>query len=93
MPELIDREKLLHELCGMCCAGEKYKCRNPWGECDEATLIKKQPTIEAEPVLHGSWHYNLPNAIFVCSECKMMYRDNPKFCPRCGAKMDGGAEQ
>lgn len=47
------------------------------------------PTIEAQPVRNGRWQYDLPNAIFVCSECKMMYRDNPNFCPRCGAKMDG----
>lgn len=56
-------------------------------------LIAKQPTIEAEPVRHGNWNYDCPNAIFVCSECLMMYRDNPNYCPRCGAKMDVGADK
>lgn len=55
-------------------------------------MIDYQPTIEAEPVRHGHWLYDLPNAIFVCSECLKMYRDNPNYCPRCGAKMDGGAD-
>ena len=97
MLEMIDRETLLHELCGMCCAGDKYKCRNPWGECDEVTLIKKQPTIKPEVqhgrwIVHTTWHGMFGLVHSECSECKFDRNGDLsswKFCPRCGARMDG----
>ena len=64
---------------------------------DEMTRMIAEKLIAAFPrtaeftaVKHGHWLYDLPNAIYTCSECLMMYRDNPHYCPRCGAKMDGG---
>lgn len=66
-------------------------CPRASGKKGVLACIDEQPTIEPE-VRHGQWQYDLPNAIFVCSECLMMYRDNPNFCPRCGAKMDGGED-
>ena len=50
-------------------------------------LIKKQPTIDAEPVRHGKW-------LWVdgvrCSECnyKLQTTGLPSYCPNCGARMD-----
>ena len=71
-------------------------------------MIDDFPTIEAVPVRHGRWiecdwkhleHGMLesePNAGLCCSNCrtgfqkkKMTYK---QYCPACGARMDGGAE-
>ena len=63
-------------------------------------IINDAPTIEAVPVKHGRW---ISKGIWIeCSNCKKaLIRDNiegaaiyenglPEYCPRCGAKMDGG---
>ena len=53
-------------------------------------------TIEAEPVRHGRWETNSdrPDSL-ICSICKCgfdMWKHDPhKYCPNCGAKMNGGA--
>jgi len=67
-------------------------------------LIAKQPTIEAEPVRHGRWvsekvrkpnwkgvehDYFQPNS---CSVCHTGFSVRTNFCPNCGARIDGGAE-
>ena len=65
-------------------------------------LIKQQPTIEAEPVVHGEWDdranpqwpaYDIRH----CSVCgwnipktKLRNKDaNWNYCPNCGANMKG----
>ena len=73
--------------------------------CIDISDIEKTPTIEAEPVKHGRWERigikgqkGLP--IYpCCSACGMVsaaYRSEweglrgPwKYCPNCGARMDG----
>lgn len=67
--------------------------------------IKDAPTVDAVPVKHGRWeqvfeertihgsHCSAPN--FRCSACKKWWFHNGecvkwmKYCPECGAKMDG----
>ena len=62
-------------------------------------FIKKQPTIEAEPVKHGRW-IGAPlcgNDNCRCSACGSWHNIHAnlhgeimqKYCPNCGAKMDG----
>ena len=64
--------------------------------------VDNAPTV-AEPVRHGEWENvdRMCSAIFYrCSCCKGvvdisggMFEDNYyNYCPHCGAKMDGGAE-
>ena len=63
--------------------------------------IDNAPTIEAEPVRHGRWVLldECYNEGVYCSVCqKKVYKKcyanqkiKSKFCPHCGAKMDGGA--
>lgn len=65
------------------------------------------PTIEAEPVRHGQWKWadGYVGTTAECSVCglsPMGFYSLPmdqigrlpeyKYCPRCGARMDGGAE-
>ena len=63
--------------------------------------LKKAPTIEAKPVVHGRW-IGKPicgNDNCRCSECGSWHHIHAnlrgevmqKYCPNCGAKMDGGA--
>lgn len=63
-----------------------------------AMAVENAPTVDAEPVCHGRWlkhGYSCP-----CSNCgyDLGYSGTPmeltlaffKYCPNCGAKMDGG---
>lgn len=65
-------------------------------------VIDDAPTIDAEPVKHGRW---ISKGFWIeCSNCKKtLIRDNieitavfenglPTYCPHCGAKMDGDAD-
>jgi predicted RNA-binding Zn-ribbon protein involved in translation (DUF1610 family) len=59
-------------------------------------LLEKAPTVDAVPVVHGRWN-NMDGykTRKVCSECGWDVPEYGKFysyCPNCGAKMDGGAE-
>ena len=59
--------------------------------------IDEQPTLEVEIVKHGHWinaYLDIePNPILygICSECRFeqSLSDSLKFCPKCGARMDG----
>ena len=50
--------------------------------------------INAEPVKHGRWkqprYTRAP--LYVCSECDASAFKAHNYCPNCGAKMDGGAD-
>lgn len=52
-------------------------------------------TIDAAPVVHGRWvrigdDKRGRGGIFRCSACDKCFPHTSKFCPNCGAKMDGG---
>ena len=60
-------------------------------------LIKRQPTIDAEPVRHGKWikadsqqYFRKHYPCFTCSECGYRKDSQKKwnYCPNCGARMD-----
>ena len=63
-----------------------------------ADMISDAPTIDAVPVRHGKWIHEVRYTIdslhsyqqYRCSECGMTYITNTKYCPNCGARMDGG---
>jgi Zn finger protein HypA/HybF involved in hydrogenase expression len=69
--------------------------------------IVNAPTVDAVEVVHGEWlaekdEYEICATDFTCSNCKETfcsseYSDEDflalmKYCPNCGAKMDGGNE-
>ncbi len=68
--------------------------------------IAKLPTIEAESVRHGKWEScpidetNPFGSWYKCSVCHSdfdftedsIFVGDAKYCPNCGAKMDGGGE-
>ena len=65
-------------------------------------MIDDAPAADAAPVRHGHWvgegdDYDdgeLVYDVWYCSECDYYGTDDPellpKYCPNCGAKMDGG---
>ena len=56
-------------------------------------LIRKAPTTDVAPVIHGEWiHKNGEMYCSVCGSEALMdevYYKSP-YCPDCGARMDGG---
>ena len=68
--------------------------QSEWEEIEEA--IDAAPTADVVPVVHGWW-----NATETCSLCGEKSTEGldattwnywlPNYCPHCGAKMDGGA--
>ena len=60
--------------------------------------LKKAPTIEAKPVVHGRWEEASDGDGIVCPFCRTDFctiiYDTKYFnyCPNCGAKMDETVE-
>ena len=65
-------------------------------------IVDRIPTVDAEPVRHGRYigteydGYADGNPVYyewICSECECVFEDEKphyRYCPNCGAKMDGG---
>ena len=67
--------------------------------CSVADAINSAPNADVAPVRHGRWivkGYVCGETEYQCSECKETeWRTSAsrlKYCPFCGAKMDGGAD-
>ena len=64
--------------------------------------IEDAPAVDAAPVVHGRWgeYESFPLTPSLngcpCSVCKTHFSPTSiivmKYCPNCGAKMDGGAD-
>lgn len=62
--------------------------------------VKDAPTVDAKPVVHGHWkfgcggYYNgiLQVDLWDCSNCGESCEYDFKYCPYCGAKMDGNTD-
>ena len=100
---LKDADELKKSMERMLCTGrepdkERYTCDVVCCVIDEA------PSVDAEPVRHGRWEtkeYTTEDSFDdwivihheeVCSECGKGQGERSKFCPNCGAKMNGEAE-
>ena len=93
MSDLIRREALMLEVIGLTIVSpEVMNYANA-----VAVAIENAPSVDAEPVRNGQWE-NYPNHIYRrCSLCKVEWEKarfniRANYCPNCGAKMDGGAE-
>ena len=96
MKEYIERDAIL---------GHKRKmrgfdlCEEFWDEAVLCEVIEKLPVADVAPVVHGEWIANRGGPFILGHECSLCgYYDeqvsnrlNPTpYCPKCGAKMDGG---
>ena len=60
-----------------------------------AAKIKVLPAADVVPVVHGKWmpfHSEAAGDIQYCSACEIGFDAKTDYCPHCGAKMDGGAD-
>lgn len=59
-------------------------------------VLEDEPTLDYAPVRHGEWVWNGFDGIgWECSRCRHeesreAKKPDAKYCPNCGAKMDGG---
>lgn len=73
---LIDADELLKRL--------------PTEEINSRLAVVYMPTID--PVRHRRWikMSDADGIFYGCSECGEWHKETSKYCPNCGAKMDGG---
>jgi hypothetical protein len=100
MAEYIAREVLLAQLRAMESYNASPMYRRGYDDC--VATVLNAPTADVAPVVHGRWdeskeHFYLNNGCkewinFYCSECDAPNNSPTDYCPNCGAKMDGGAE-
>ena len=87
MDDLISRKALIQEI-------------EPMLTWELLNKINKMPAVDAAPVVHGRWVEWWPpkhmiftgeEMLYRCSQCDAKYADkeNMRFCPNCGARMDG----
>ena len=67
-------------------------------------IIESVPAADVVPVVHGHWIWHEEEFEYECSACHCRFDYNHTFeifdhgfqyanyCPNCGAKMDGGAD-
>ena len=93
MAECIEREATIKRIeevyCADCNSYNGVRCR-ACGTGDAIDMIEDAPAADVAPVVHGRWIEGPSNPY--CSECFVECRDETPFCPNCGAKMDGGAD-
>lgn len=93
---LIDANALMGKVCGNC---QQKDCvpdatDTVYG-CMFAESVEEANTIEAEPVRHGRWTKDCCEYryfYYKCSACGFVNDARSKYCPHCGAKMNGGAD-
>lgn len=85
MADLVDREALKSAIFGLTvCPGYEREYISAM-----FFAINNAPSVDAEPVRHGYWTpVRFPNQA-ICSVCGGWSIGAMKYCPNCGAKIDG----
>lgn len=100
--DYISREAALAEACKEC--GIDFPCEpcEPQ-DCEIKARLQAIPAADVYPVRHGRWIVSATNLHFdsKCSACGETFYSplrgayivhHAKYCPSCGAKMDGDRE-
>lgn len=95
MAEYIDANALQAQLERKKVGIANQRYTEGWNDCmmRVKSMVSKAPAADVAPVVHGRWISNCVGspAFFVCDQCNTAWYNDTKFCPNCGAKMDGGA--
>lgn len=99
MTDYIDRQAVIVRIC---------EDRRPLGFAMLFEHLRGAPAADVAPVMHGAWvDAHGDHQVAECSRCKQRYEvtDEPsnaalfacfahfyRYCPHCGARMDGGAD-
>lgn len=93
MAEYIEREAVLRAV-----QGQRSPCRSPAQnrmlDCLKAAVIRIS-AADVAPVVHSRWEHKIRDDgenIGICHNCKYpvdWFWGQAKYCPNCGAKMDG----
>ena len=94
LEELDDREKLVHKMTAY--MGDEAEITVSLSAVRK--FLNNRPAVDAEPVRHGRWGtYHItgydglhPTYTVPCSACAYEAIFTYRYCPNCGAKMDGG---
>ena len=92
----IDADALIRKHCKAECGCKREECGLTYEKdgCDGCTFVKEienAETVDAEPVKKEMWLVSLNGNPF-CTGCGTEFRfpkGVAKFCPECGAKMEG----
>ena len=95
--KVIDPAPIIKKLADRCLVAKGLECRI-LGELID--LLRAAPAVDAVEVVHGRWEEWWPGIslimtgeemLYRCSACDAKYADieGYKYCPNCGAKMDG----
>ena len=83
-------EEIREERCYNCRNFKDMKC-DYCGTADYIYMIEDMPSADVAPVVHARWKRYGKN-LGECSECGEIVSVRNNYCPNCGAKMDGGAD-
>lgn len=94
--EYISRDLALRQLNATCLVTDcdnynGVRCR-ACAYADAMDLIDAIPVADVHPVKRGKWMPHKITASSKCSECRRVFADETPYCPNCGARMDGDAE-
>lgn len=92
--DLISRKALLKEFDRVCVDGVMAHGANVNLEIEFVRAVQKAPSVD--PHKHGRWRevgITMEYHHYTCSACKHNVKSPGRFCPNCGAMMDGGEKQ
>ena len=98
MDEYIKREDLAKHLDILY---NRLRGKSPHFYCGFPTAVdyvKEFSDADVAPVVHSQWEHKITSDgenIGICHNCKYpvsWFWEQTKYCPSCGAKMDGGAD-
>lgn len=92
MSDYIER-KALDKALTIAAANDSDKHRRTWVKA--IGVLHDFSAAAVAPVRHGQWRlYGVDKrgrgGVWMCTGCKGSYPYKSRYCPHCGAKMDGG---